>query len=1023
MAVIGTATLNVVPKISGLSDAVRSEFAKVPAETLGEQTGSKYTKGVNTSLVKSGVIVGTFAAITNKAISSISSHIGSATSRFDTLNNYPKVMESMGYSTEVAEASIAKMSDRLQTLPTTLDSMVRQTQGIVTITRDLDKATSASLAINDMLLASGSNQQLVNSAQEQFRQILAKGKPEMQDWKSLTMAMPGQLDQLARSLLGPTANANDLYAALGGGKNEQIISMDRLLDEIIRLDEEGGQGFASFKDQAETAAMGVETSVANMGNSITRGITSTMDTIGKENIVAFFNDMKGGINATFGTINSVLSGAMPLIKGAYDLIKPFAPALIAGGIGYTVFAGGVNKASGIIGGFSERISVAENAATKSGKSFGKLSKITAGLGGGFNLAAIGIGVGVTAIALIAGAIEDARKKEENFNKATVGLSEAVSNTAALDEYAGKVNNIGANASFSALSIDELAESSAKHVDKMNETTQKAQEQLGVLNSAQNIITSYAGQTDLTSEAQGKLQWALQQVNDQFGLSITAADVASGKYTDQNGNVQDLSSSINNLIETKKREIQLDALSSNLSEAYANKAEASRTYAAAIQEKAKSVEVMNRNLAAGNLTQGEYNDRMNELDKNITDSRNIYNEAANGVSRLEEEMGDAAKSASDAADAYDEWGNKVNEVFTSLLEASGSSLGSLKDDLRSLGVETETLNRLNDSQLEDLALAYDGTAGSIISCLDTMGVRMDETARKSAQMVDEMRDALEGMDIEEPLENAGVAIGDLAQRMVDAGISTENLNAVGSENLAALAESCGGNISLMIAHLQNYNATPLYDKSGMVNADDTTLVDALGNIYTWNGEGLIDKNGQAVVNRVELEDAQGSLVTWNGTELQDKDGNAIVKGNMAQSITTRNSWNNGDLFDKECTATINVVRNISTNTMNAAGGYRLNAAGGYRYHADGFIATRATFLPPRDIVGEAGAEAIVPLTNKTYAQPFIDMLVEGINKSQSRSREDWQSLAKIYSVLCAIYEAIPELNERDADRFIRRLLHE
>ena len=37
----------------------------------------------------------------------------------------------------------------------------------------------------------------------------------MEDWRSLTTAAPGQMDQLAKSMLGPTANANDLYAALG----------------------------------------------------------------------------------------------------------------------------------------------------------------------------------------------------------------------------------------------------------------------------------------------------------------------------------------------------------------------------------------------------------------------------------------------------------------------------------------------------------------------------------------------------------------------------------------------------------------------------------------------------------------------------------------------------------------------------------------------------------------------------------------------------------------------------------------
>lgn len=180
-------------------------------------------------------------------MSSISSHVGSAVSRFDTLNNYPKVMQSLGYSAKESEASIGLMSERLSSLPTRLDDMAASVQGISVITGDLDKATRAGLALNDMLVASGSSTQLTSAAMEQFRQMLSKGKPEMQDWKSLVQAMPGQLDQLAKAMLGPTASADDLYAALGGGKNDPTVTMDQLLDKMIELDVDGGGALKSFR--------------------------------------------------------------------------------------------------------------------------------------------------------------------------------------------------------------------------------------------------------------------------------------------------------------------------------------------------------------------------------------------------------------------------------------------------------------------------------------------------------------------------------------------------------------------------------------------------------------------------------------------------------------------------------------------------------------------------------------------------------------------------------------------------------
>ena len=47
----------------------------------------------------------------------------------------------------------------------------------------------------------------------------------------------------------------------------------------------------------------------------------------------------------------------------------------------------------------------------------------------------------------------------------------------------------------------------------------------------------------------------------------------------------------------------------------------------------------------------------------------------------------------------------------------------------------------------------------------------------------------------------------------------------------------------------------------------------------------------------------------------------------------------------------------------------------RYHANGAIANRPGAGVPLDIVGEAGAEAIVPLTNRKYSRPFARTIAE------------------------------------------------
>ena len=266
MASIGKASLTIVPKFDGLGRSVTSYLKGIDTSSPGVSGGEQYSSGFekgSRGLVKSGALMGIFGEVTRKALDMVTGSVDAAVSRLDTLNNYPRVMDSLGVSSEAASASISMMSDHLTGLPTALNDMASTTQGIFAITKDLEKSTQASLAVNDMLLAGGQSQQVVNAAMEQFRQILANGKPELEDWKSLVSAAPGQMDQLAKSMMGPTASANDLYRALGGGKDANpIFTMDELLDAVIRLDQEGGEGFKSFEEQARAATGGIATGAA-----------------------------------------------------------------------------------------------------------------------------------------------------------------------------------------------------------------------------------------------------------------------------------------------------------------------------------------------------------------------------------------------------------------------------------------------------------------------------------------------------------------------------------------------------------------------------------------------------------------------------------------------------------------------------------------------------------------------------------------------------------------------------------------
>lgn len=250
------------------------------------------------------------------------------------------------------------------------------------------------------------------------------------------------------------------------------------------------------------------------------------------------------------------------------------------------------------------------------------------------------------------------------------------------------------------------------------------------------------------------------------------------------------------------------------------------------------------------------------------------------------------------------------------------------------------------------------------------------------------------------------------------MSTEDLNAIGSENLAALAASCEGDVGRMVWAVQNYNNVPIIDKDGNVVIDDESLIDAQGNVYTWNGSTIVDKDGNAVVDDIDLMDAQGRLYTWNGSKLKSQRGRGEVNGNMSGAISDRDDWNAKGLKSYVASAAIDLFARGSSSFWSKLRGY--DAAGGIRYHADGaFIATKAMKLGMHDVVGEDGAEAIVPLTNRRYSQPFADVIAEGVAKINDQSKLI-DAVNTLHGDLVAIYGAIPEgQSGRDRARAIRK----
>lgn len=286
------------PKLTSIRQAMK--LTSAASSKNFEEVGKSSESAIDRSSKQSKVMTGLWQAgltvisqLSSRVFSKVTSNIDGAVKRVDTLNNFPKVMQNFGISGLEASKMIKQLDIGVKGLPTSLNDIASLAQSFVPVTKNTEMATKTSLALNNALLAGGAVEQVRTSAMEQFRQALAKGKPELEDWKALETAMPAQLQQTARALgLGTgalsaySANGQGLYKAMKAGK----ITMDDFNNAMIKLNETGLGGFPSFAEQAKNATGGLQTSIANATTAITRGVGDIIQAIGTDVLGAAIGD-------------------------------------------------------------------------------------------------------------------------------------------------------------------------------------------------------------------------------------------------------------------------------------------------------------------------------------------------------------------------------------------------------------------------------------------------------------------------------------------------------------------------------------------------------------------------------------------------------------------------------------------------------------------------------------------------------------------------------------------------------------
>lgn len=313
---LGTAYIKIAPQMQG----IQSEISR------GLQGAIKSVAPTTTAV---GTVVSKSISV---AMDAVSNSLDRAITRVDALNAFPKIMANLGFSTKESTEAITKLSDRIEGLPTGLDEIVIYTQRLASTMGNLNdgmyNATNLAIAFNDAALAGGKGQMEANRAFEQFAQVLSRGRPTMQDWKIMMEVMPGQLKQMAKYMsqnndslkqyakqAGKTVDeldGMDLYNWISADKNEHARErLQQLTESIINLDNEGGAGIKSFKDQVGDATHTIGNALGLIPLRISKALAKVIEAFGQGDV---YNAIDNFTKSFSGIGDWIAKNVVPVIK-------------------------------------------------------------------------------------------------------------------------------------------------------------------------------------------------------------------------------------------------------------------------------------------------------------------------------------------------------------------------------------------------------------------------------------------------------------------------------------------------------------------------------------------------------------------------------------------------------------------------------------------------------------------------------------------------------------------------------------
>lgn len=309
MAEVGKLYLTVMPDMSKFAGAMKgasvgqaaSGLSRILTTGLGVALGNALTSGWNA-----------FMGSLDQGIS-----------RIDTINAFPRVLENIGVDSDAASHAMEMLVQTVDGLPTSLDAAVAATQRFTLANGDVERSAEMFDALNNALLGGGMSAEAQAQALEQISQAYAKGKPDYQEWLSMTQNMGPALNMVAKAW---GMSTDEMREALKDGS----ASMDDFFDTLIQLNDEGIDGFSSLSDQADVTMQNIGTAMANVKNRFAQSWGFIIDEIGQERIAGAINGFSSTFRDAFRdviapAIGDAADGLAEFLKGAEGSPEKLSP--------------------------------------------------------------------------------------------------------------------------------------------------------------------------------------------------------------------------------------------------------------------------------------------------------------------------------------------------------------------------------------------------------------------------------------------------------------------------------------------------------------------------------------------------------------------------------------------------------------------------------------------------------------------------------------------------------------------------